>query len=95
MTGVTEHAEHLSQLVGLGGRDARLVVSPPSRREETRSGAVALRQGAGGEDTDGDEGKDDDSGDLLGEVTERKGRNSGDEKIFRGIQRAGKTTKYH
>ena len=72
MTGVAEHAEHLPQLVGLGGRDPRLVVSPAPRRKEPRPGAVALRQRAGREDADRDDGEDDDCGDLLGKVTEKQ-----------------------
>ena len=72
VTGVAEHAEHLPQLVGLGGRDPRLVVSPAPRRKEPRPGAVALRQRAGREDADRDDGEDDDCGDLLGKVTEKQ-----------------------
>ena len=72
MTRVAEHAEHLPQLAGLVGRDPRLVVSPPPRREKTRPGAVALRQRAGGENADCNDGEDDDCGDLLGKVTEMK-----------------------
>ena len=58
--------------LGLDGRDPRLVVSPAPRRKEPRPGAVALRQRAGREDADRDDGEDDDCGDLLGKVTEKQ-----------------------
>ena len=72
MTGVAEHAEHMPQLIGLGRRGPCLVVAPPPRREKPRPGAVALRQRAGREDADCNDGEDDDCGDLLGEVTENE-----------------------
>ena len=48
------------------------MVAPPPRREKPRPGAVALRQRAGREDADCNDGEDDDCGDLLGKVTEMK-----------------------